>query len=198
MSPRVLFWVHDPSAPSFRHRLAAHIPALERAGFSCDVDVFPRRRYGLRVLERARRLRGTDILVIAKLKLEAWERGFVRKRVRRIVYDFDDAVYFSKPDHLGDPPDRSRRRFRKFERTCAIADLVIAGNGVLAERAARTASRVRIVPTGIDLAPYPKEPVPPVMPATVLVWIGMGGIFPISISCGNRSGHCGRRIRASR
>jgi glycosyltransferase involved in cell wall biosynthesis len=175
---RILFWVHDPKAPSFRHRLAAHIPELERAGYSCAVEVFPKRRYGLRVLERIGQLRRADILVIAKLKLEAGERGFVRRRIERIVYDFDDAVYYSKPDRIGDSPDRSSRRIRKFERTCEMADLVLAGNSELARRAAPTARRVSVVPTGIDLAPYARAGRSEGSNRPLLVWIGMAGNLP--------------------
>jgi len=174
---RVLFWVHDPAAPSFRHRLAAHIPALESAGFSCEVETFPRRRYGLRILERIGRLREFDLLVIAKFKLETGERAVVRRLARKIVYDFDDAVYFSKPDRLGDPPGRGRGRIRKFCATCAIADLVVAGNETLAAEARRCSRRVEVVPTSIDLERYSRLASPPDAGATV-VWIGLPGNLP--------------------
>jgi len=173
---RALFWVHDAAAPSFRHRLAAHVPALEAAGIRCDVEEFPRRRYGARVVERAGRLGEFDLLVIAKLKLEIGERWLVRRRARRIAYDFDDAIYFGKPDRPGAPPDRSPRRIRKFEATCAIADLVTAGNATLAAAARRAARRVEIVPTGIDLSGY--RPLPPREAAGRIAWIGLPGNLP--------------------
>lgn len=173
---RALVWVNDPEAPSFRHRLAAHIPALADAGLRCDVDEFPRRRYGTRVLGRAGHLREFDLLVIAKFKLEAGERWLVRRRARRIAYDFDDAIYFAKPDRLGAAPDRSPRRVRKFEAMCAFADLVTAGNDVLGEAARRTARRVEVVPTGIDLAPYR---VPGLRgDGSRVAWIGLPGNLP--------------------
>ena len=118
---RALFWVHDAAAPSFRHRLAAHIPAFEAAGIRCEVETFPRRSYGARVLSRAGRLPEFDLLVIAKFKLETGERWLVRRRARRIVYDFDDAIYFGKPDRPGAEPDRSPRRVES-SMICAIAD----------------------------------------------------------------------------
>ncbi len=173
---RALFWVHDPEAPSFRHRLAAHVPSLEAAGFACRVERFPRRRYGWRVVERAASLRATDLLVIAKLKLETGERWLVRKWVRRIVYDFDDAIYFAKPARPGEPPDRSPRRVHKFLVTCAIADLVIAGNEVLAREARRAARRVEVIPTGIDLSPY-NPSLAGKVPGRI-AWIGLPGNLP--------------------
>jgi hypothetical protein len=173
---RALFWVHDAAAPSFRHRLAAHVPALEAAGIRCDVEQFPRRRYGVRVLERAGRLAEFDLLVIAKLKLETGERWLVRRRARHIAYDFDDAIYFGKPDRPGAPPDRSARRVRKFEATCAISDLVTAGNATLASAARRTGRRVEIVPTGIDLSPY--GPLSARETTGRVAWIGLPGNLP--------------------
>jgi glycosyltransferase involved in cell wall biosynthesis len=173
---RALFWVHDAAAPSFRHRLAAHIPALEAAGIRCAVEPFPRRSYGARILARAGKLAEFDLLVIAKFKLETGERWLVRRRARRIAYDFDDAIYFGKPDTPGGEPDRSPRRVRKFNATCAIADLVTAGNATLAAAARRRAPRVEIVPTGIDLAGY----APPTSRKGTerIAWIGLPGNLP--------------------
>jgi len=177
MKRRAVFWVNDPAAPSFRHRLAAHLPVLEAAGISCEVEVFPRRRYGARILGRLRGLREHDILVIAKLKLEAGERALVRRAARRIVYDFDDAIYFGKPRRTGDEPDRSSRRAGKFLRMCELADVVIAGNETLAERARGHCRRLEIVPTAIDVSAYrPRRAFEGT--ARTLVWIGMRGNLP--------------------
>ncbi|HWC65048.1 MAG TPA: hypothetical protein VG777_03115, partial [Thermoanaerobaculia bacterium] len=177
MKARALFWVHDPEAPSFRHRLAAHLPALEREGIACEVETFPRRRYVVRVLERARRLSEFDLLVVAKFKLETGERGIVRRRARRVVYDFDDAIYYGKPDRIGDDPDRSPRRVRKFRATCALADLVTAGNETLAAAARGAARRVEVIPTGIDLGPY--SAASSGSPSGVrIAWIGLPGNLP--------------------
>jgi glycosyltransferase involved in cell wall biosynthesis len=176
MTARALFWVHDPEAPSFRHRLAAHVPALESEGIACEIERFPRRRYLLRMLERRSRLREFDLLVIAKFKLETGERAMVRRAARRIVYDFDDAIYYGKPDRPGAAPDRSPRRVRKFRATCAIADLVTAGNATLAEEARVTARRVETLPTGIDLAPY--SPPGHGGDGMRIAWIGLPGNLP--------------------
>ena len=166
------FWVHDPEAPSFRHRLAALFPALEARGFVCRTEVFPRRRYGIRVLERLARLKEVDLLVIAKLKLLPLEARIVRGAARRIVYDFDDAIYLGKPDRPGVAPDVSFFRRSKFAATCRAADLVVAGSPVLAREAKRWARRVVVVPTAVDVSRYPRH-VPRI--GNRLVWIGQPG-----------------------
>jgi glycosyltransferase involved in cell wall biosynthesis len=171
---RLRIWVHDPEAPSYRYRLEAAFSALERRGFSCETERFPRRRYGLRVLERRKDLKALDLLVVAKLKLLPGETALVRGSARRIVYDFDDAVYFGKPAWPGEPPDRSAFRIRKFAATCRMADLVVAASAELAAFARPWARRVEVVPTGVDISRYPPARNPrPNRPA--LVWIGLPG-----------------------
>jgi glycosyltransferase involved in cell wall biosynthesis len=173
-SPRkaIDFWVHDPDAPSFRHRLAALFPALEERGFLCRTEIFPRRRYGLRVIERLARIRKLDLLVIAKLKLLPFEAQIVRRAARRIVYDFDDAIYLGKPDRPGGQPDLSRFRRAKFAATCRAADLVVVGNSTLAEEAKRWAPRVAVLPTPVDVTRYATDGK---RTGRRLVWIGRGG-----------------------
>ena len=177
---RLRAWVHDPEAPSFRYRLEAAFPALERRGFVCETDVFPRRRYCRRVLERRRSLGQTDLLVVAKLKLLPGETQLVRRRARRVVYDFDDAVYVAKPDRPDDAPDRSRFRVWKFAATCRLADLVVAANEELAASARRWARRVEVVPTGVDLSCYPAGERSPGSSKTgaAVTWIGLPGNLP--------------------
>jgi glycosyltransferase involved in cell wall biosynthesis len=174
--PRTIdFWVHDPEAPSFRHRLAALFPILESRGFVCRTEVFPRRRYGIRVLERLARLKEVDLLVIAKLKLLPLEARIVRGAARRIVYDFDDAIYLGKPDRPGIAPDVSFFRRSKFAATCRAADLVVAGSPVLAQEAKRWARRVVVVPTAVDVSRYRPNVS---RTGNRLVWIGQPGNLP--------------------
>lgn len=170
------FWVNDASAPSFRHRLHSVEPELTRRGFLCQTDAFPRRRYGLRVLERLNDLRTTELLVVAKLKLMPGERALVRRAARRLVYDVDDAVYLGKPAAPGLPPDRSGWRMAKFAATCRIADVVVAGNEFLAEAARPYARRVEVVPTPIDVGRYPTSR--SAREDLRLVWIGSPGNLP--------------------
>ena len=172
---KIDFWVHDPEAPSFRHRLAALFPALEDRGFLCRTEVFPRRRYVTRVIERLPRLRELDLLVIAKLKLLPIEARIVGRAAPRIVYDFDDAIYLGKPDHPGEAPDVSLWRRSKFAATCRAADLVVAGSPVLAQEAKRWAHRVAVVPTAVDVSLYATNGR---RTGDRLVWIGQSGNLP--------------------
>lgn len=168
----LLCWAYDLDAPSLRHRWTALTPALERAGWSCRVERFPRGRYLRRIVERGDDLAGADVLWLSKIKPGLGEHGLLRGRARRIVFDFDDAVWLRKPKRPGLAPDRGRVRQWKFDRTCAMADVVLAGNEVLARRASRRARRVEVVPTTVDVAAYQAGP-DPGRAGTTAVWIGL-------------------------
>jgi len=169
---KVRLWAYDLEAPSFRHRLLWAVPELERLGFDVLCETLPRGRYLLRLLARRAALRSTDLLVLSKIKVSVFEKAFLQRWARSIAFDFDDAIYFRKPRRLGEDPDRSKWRLSKFAATCRMADLVIAGNQVLAERAQGCGSRVVIVPTPVNARDY--RPLPPSeRDGSTLVWIGL-------------------------
>jgi glycosyltransferase involved in cell wall biosynthesis len=148
------------------------VPELSAREWDCRVETFPYRRYVRRIIERRHHLRSADILILFKIKPSPLEYRLLRRLAPSIVYDVDDAIYFRRPRRLGHPPDRSWFRQYKFGRTCALADLVIVCNRMIRSHAERTAHRVEISPTPVDLASYErcrserKE-------ARTLVWIGL-------------------------
>jgi glycosyltransferase involved in cell wall biosynthesis len=172
-APRtIVFWTPDPDAPSFRHRLQPTVPILEDAGTACTVDRIPSGRYFSRVIERRQQLATCDLLVLAKLKLAVGEDRLVRKWARRVIFDFDDAIYLRRPRSPGQDPDTSALRWNKFARVCRLSDLVIACNSTLADQSRTWARRIEVVPTPVECSAYD--------PAgrgrrtgRVLVWVGM-------------------------
>ena len=168
--PTALFLAYDLEAPSFRHRLRDAAAALAAEGWSCEVERFPKGRYFRRLLERRRQLREADCVVLSKINLGLGEAAILRRLIRRMVLDFDDAIYLRRPRVAGQPPGRSPVRDRKFDATCAAARLVLAGNETLARRARVRAPWVEIVPTSVDVERY--ENAAPRRSGTTVVWIG--------------------------
>ena len=167
----ILFWSYDPSVPSFRHRLAYLVPGLEARGWRCRVESPPRGRYLLRLLERRRELGEAALVVLAKVRLGIGEGRLLRRLARRVAFDVDDAMFVRQPRRSGEPPDASSLRRRKFAATCRASDLVIAGNGFLADAARPWAKRVEVVPTPVDLDAYPVLP-PEGRRGRTVAWIG--------------------------
>jgi glycosyltransferase involved in cell wall biosynthesis len=149
---------------------------LASRGWQCDVETLPKGHYLRRVLARRDSLRSADVVLLHRIKLTPVEFIPLRRLCRSLVFDVDDAIYYRRPRNLGDPPDKSWFRQYKFARTCAISDLVMAGNECLAERARQSAPWVEIVPTPVDLEPFETLTVTR-NPAT-LVWIGLPENLP--------------------
>ena len=152
-SRTALFWSYDADEPSFRHRMLPLRSCLERRGWQCPVETLPKGRYRRRIFERREQLSAADVVLLHRIKLTPIEFRPLRRLCRRLVFDVDDAIYFRRPRKLGEPPDKSWFRQFKFARTCAISDLVMAGNQCLAQRASRSAQRVEILPTPFKVRP---------------------------------------------
>lgn len=154
-----------------RYRVRAFAPALEAAGWSLEIQGVER---GL--LARSRQLawaRGYDAVLLQRKLLPGWGLDQLRRRARRLIFDFDDAILYR--DSYDPRGPHCPRRLRRFRRTVQAADVVLAGNDFLAECALRNGARaegVRVVPTCIRTDLYPVVE-PTGRPGAVdLAWIG--------------------------
>ena len=165
----LLALVDHPEHVCCRYRLAAFRPHLERAGHTLELRTLPRRPWARWRLFRE--LRGADVLLQRHL-LPLWQLKLLRRSVRRLLFDFDDAVFLRdsySPHGLHHP-----RRLRRFAATVRACDAVVAGNDFLLDHAARWAGvyRVQRIPTCVDPARYPVA-LPTRSGAGVeLVWVG--------------------------
>jgi glycosyltransferase involved in cell wall biosynthesis len=169
--PAVVLLGYDLEQPSFRHRMRSLIVPLEAAGWRVRAELFPSGRYGLRTWERRSLLREADVVVLHQIKLSAVEARLFAAFTRRRIFDVDDAIYVRKPRRLGEAPDESAWRKKKFAATCRWVDVVAAGNDVLAGVARATARSVAILPTSIDTAAYQQTTAIAADPPTI-AWIG--------------------------
>src|SRR5258707_5156572 len=147
--PKAVLLGYDLEQPSFRHRMRTLVGALEAAGWQVRTERFPGGRYGLRTWERRSLLREADVVVLHQIKLSALEARLFAAFSRRRIFDVDDGIYLRKPRRLGDVPDDSPWRKRKFAATCRWVDVVAAGNDVLAGVARASAQAITILPTSI-------------------------------------------------
>lgn len=169
--PTVMLLGYGLEQPSYRHRMRSLIEPLQAAGWQVRAERFPSGRYGLRTWERRALLRWADVTVLHQIKLSAIEARLFAAYSRRRVFDVDDAIYVRKPRRLGDLPDESAWRKKKFAATCRWVDAVAAGNDVLAGVARAAARQVVVLPTSIDTACYERTFAGPTEPPTI-AWIG--------------------------
>lgn len=168
---RILWLTHKDGTPSTRYRVAAFLPRFEQAGHASELREYSSSIWSLWPLLRA--AGRADVVVLQKRLPPPWLTRAIRRRAKRLVYDFDDAVYLKRA-----AGQREGARDRRFRAVMEAADLVIAGNSHLAGVAkADGAKRVEVIPTVLDPAKYlaaSREPHDDI----VLGWIGAGGNLP--------------------
>jgi glycosyltransferase involved in cell wall biosynthesis len=181
----LLLTVGDRDSPGTRLRAFAYVPFLESRGHRVELRV-PlgsqpnrlRRRRLLRAVELIRDLGAasrSDLVIVYRKTFPDPTARWLRRVARRVVYDFDDAVYLPSPAEPQDPTAVARYR-RNFDATVQAADLVVAGNRELA--AAVESRPSAILPTGVDLSVFTPISRSRRGSGCVLGWIGTTGNLP--------------------
>ncbi len=149
---RLVALVESEAHVCCRYRLTAFRAALAAAGHTLAVRPLPRSFLGRFTLGRT--LTSFDAVILQRKLLPRWAVARLRRRVARLIFDFDDALWLrdSYAAKGFDDPKRAAR----FRATVAACDLIVAGNEHLAAEARRfaPAERVRIIPTCVDVTKY--------------------------------------------
>src|SRR5262245_3600285 len=83
--------VESPDHVCCRYRVAAFRALLEAAGHRLDLQPFPRSLWGR--FRIGADLGGSDAVLIQRRLLPGWQLGLLGRRVRRVLFDLDDAVF---------------------------------------------------------------------------------------------------------
>jgi len=135
-----------------RYRLRAFAAPLAALGHTLDLHTLPRDWWGR--LAVARSLRDDDAVVLQRKLLSRPEVALLKRTVRRLWFDFDDAIWMR--DSYATKGFDSRKRLGRFRATVRAAEAVIAGNAYLAEHATRAGARAAwVIPTCVDVEKYP-------------------------------------------
>lgn len=93
--------------------------------------------------------RRADVVLLQRVLLPRPLLAQLRRAARRLVFDFDDAIYTT---HRGAPADPAAER--RLCRTAACADRVIASTDHLARRIAPVQPRITVWPSAVDCRRY--------------------------------------------
>jgi glycosyltransferase involved in cell wall biosynthesis len=144
----------EPDGPSVRHRWTALAPHLAEGGLVLEVFHLP--GAGARRAEAIAAAARADLVVLQRRLLRHADFERLRDAVRRLVYDFDDAMPYRDPFRGA---QESTARANRFLRTCSAADAVIAGSEELAALAHMCEPRALFVaPTPVDPSRYGPRP----------------------------------------
>jgi glycosyltransferase involved in cell wall biosynthesis len=162
--------VESPDHVCCRYRLAAFRPILEQAGHHLELRPLPRHFWSR--LRLGHGLQSADAVILQRKLLPAWQLYLLRRAARRLLFDFDDAVFLR--DSYAANGLHSAGRLRRFAAVARAADVVVAGNRFLAAHAARWAGaeRVRVLPTCVAPHDYPQAVHLDAGAGVQLVWVG--------------------------
>jgi glycosyltransferase involved in cell wall biosynthesis len=150
---RLIALVDSPDHVCCRYRVAAFRPHLEALGHSLEMRAWPRHWWEWASISRL--ARGVDAVVVQRKLPAPWQRSLLRYSSKRLIFDFDDAI-FGRDSYAVQGLD-SIRRLRRFARICRAADAVLAGNAYLRDAAVcwTHVERIHVVPTCIEPGRYP-------------------------------------------
>jgi glycosyltransferase involved in cell wall biosynthesis len=185
---RILILSHPPDTPSTRTRILQYLPLLARDGFEVERVDIPE---GLMSRwELFRRCSEFDVVIHQKRLLPAWQFRALRKRARRLIYDFDDPMIYSRRDGLVRTSSTRERRFREI---LTLADAVVVHAGSEALARAYGAHHVHTIPTPIDLGRWRMKETWTAAGTLVLGWAGTSA--HLSNLRGIAGAMAGRRLR---
>ncbi len=143
---QIAFLSTRETKPSYRFRVERMLPFFAARGHHCEA-LFLHSNFAGR-FSLYRKLRRYDVVFLQKRLLSRPELMLLRRSVRTLVYDLDDAVMYESDG------GEDRRRQSRFIAMMRAADLVVCGNQYLADEASRETDRVVIVPTCVDTNAY--------------------------------------------
>ncbi len=166
----VLFLIQGFSVAASRYRVLHYIPYLKSRGIEAAVSLYPRTLKENFLFFR--NLSRYDIVFLQRKRFNQPRLGWLRRRAKRIIYDFDDSVMY-RNSKAEDPISSTRRR--RFVKMIKNSDFVIAGNEFLKKEVLPLNPNVEVIPTAIDEERYPQKSYPTQQNRVILGWIGDQG-----------------------
>jgi glycosyltransferase involved in cell wall biosynthesis len=146
---KVAFLIHSLEVNSCRYRVLQYLPYFRKEGVEVSVHFY--KQNGLDKLKFYNTLGQYDIFYIHRKLFSPIEFWYLRRKAKRIIYDFDDALMYRSSGTRN--PHSFSRRFR-FAYMMRRVDFVMAGNQFLKSQVIRYNSNAEVIPTSIDLSHY--------------------------------------------
>jgi len=167
---KVLFLIQGFSVAASRYRVLQFIPFLKSKGVEATVNLYPRTlKENFQFFNNVSLY---DIVFLQRKRFNQPRLGLLRRRAKRIIYDFDDSVMY-RNSKANDPLSPTRKR--RFVQMIRNSDFIIAGNEFLKREVLPFTSHVEVIPSSIDEEKYPLKTYPVQQDRVTLGWIGDHG-----------------------
>ena len=167
---KVLFLIQGFSVAASRYRVLQYIPYLESKGVETKVSLYPRTLK--ENFQFFNELSQYDIVFLQRKRFNQPRLGLLRRRAKRILYDFDDSVMY-RNSKAKDPISSTRRR--RFVQMVKNSDFIIAGNEFLRSQVLPFNQNVEVIPTAINQERYDLRTYSVQQERVTLGWIGDHG-----------------------
>lgn len=128
--------------PSSRIRILNLLPHLKQEGIAATVEPFP--RTVRKKISCIRALANYDVVILQK-KLVTWlDLQWLRQFSKKIIFDFDDAIYQRMNG-------KSNTRSGRFRSIMQSVDLAMAGNEVLEMEAKKYGANTAVIPSAVPV-----------------------------------------------
>lgn len=167
---KVLFLIQGYSVAASRYRVLQYIPYLQSKGVETRVTLYPRTlRENLKFLKEVGLY---DIVFLQRKRFNQPRLFLLRKRAKKIVYDFDDAVMY-RNSKAENPFSLTRKK--RFIQMIKASDFIIAGNEFLKTEVLPYNTNVEVIPTPIDHHRYSPKDYNMKKEKVTIGWIGDHG-----------------------
>ncbi len=167
---KVLFLIQGFAVAASRYRVLQYIPYLQSQGVDTTVSLYPRSlKENFQFFSNLSRY---DIVFLQRKRFSQPRLGLLRRRAKRIIYDFDDSVMYR--NSTAEDPISSNRR-RRFIQMIKNSDFIIAGNEFLKGQTLPFNPNVEVIPTAVDQERYHLKAYPARQEKVTLGWIGDHG-----------------------
>ena len=146
---KVAFLIHSLEVNSCRYRVLQYLPYFKKQGVDLSIHFYKRK--WLDKLKFYNTLDQYDIFYIHRRLFPPMEFWYIRKKAKKIIYDFDDALMY-RSSGSKNPYSFSRRA--RFAYMMKRVDFVIAGNQFLKSEVLPYNPNMEVIPTSIDLSRY--------------------------------------------
>ncbi len=173
---KVLAFTESPDHVCYRYRIEAYADALAERGWT--LESLPLEPQTFARTGQLRQAALADVVILQRKLLPLWQIRLLRRVARRLIYDFDDALFCR--DSYSRKGTASVMRLAHFWATIYAADMVTAGNDYLRDEAAAYVDpeRVVLVPTTLNPRLYPLANHQRQRHGVRLVWIGQHSTLP--------------------
>lgn len=153
--------------PSSRVRVLNLLPELQKEKIHAKTIKYPKKIF--EKISLIKKFKQFDVVFLQKKLPTPLEAKLLRRFAKRLVFDFDDAIYYR---HDESEILESSSRYLKFKSVIKNADIVIAGNRILANYASQFNKNIIVIPSAVETHNVPIKDYERIGDKTIIGWVG--------------------------